>query len=175
MGNRIECNGERSCVGTTFITGYNVEIGEIVCAKNVCRGCTIKLLASDPSGIPCDSSQVILNPNNPILTRPPYTPSTTTTSTTTTAIINWPTQQTEILCAEPKKCMNLRRFITNPANAFMVECSNEQSCQNGNFHIEIDRATRRPEPITFSTVLLWAEWKLRKMRFLELITNKLRD
>jgi len=53
---KIDCSGEGSCSGTTFVTGHNVQIGEIVCSSTSCPGCTVKLDANDV-GYPCDPRQ----------------------------------------------------------------------------------------------------------------------
>jgi len=70
---RIECGGRGSCHGTTFITGPNVEVREVICATDSCLGCLIKFDASD-SGRPCDPSRPVapapVPPLNPI-TQPP--------------------------------------------------------------------------------------------------------
>lgn len=70
---RIECGGRGSCHGTTFITGPNVEVREVICATDSCLGCLIKFDASD-SGRPCDPSRPVapapIPPLNPI-TQPP--------------------------------------------------------------------------------------------------------
>eukprot|EP01083_Nonionella_stella_P063314 164517_1 len=54
----IECRGAQSCAQTTFITGTNVIIEDVICAQGACYGCTIKSNVADP-GIPCDARQVI--------------------------------------------------------------------------------------------------------------------
>lgn len=40
---RILCEGRRSCVNTKFMVGYNVAVGNIVCARGACRGCTVQI------------------------------------------------------------------------------------------------------------------------------------
>merc|ERR1712154_675744 len=46
------------------------------------------------------------------------------------------------------ECIGASKVVTNPSNAFYVECSNDWSCQNGNFHIELNREGRT-RPTTF--------------------------
>jgi len=53
---KIDCSGEQSCSGARFITGPNVQIGEITCSSNSCSNCLVQFDAAD-SGIPCDPSQ----------------------------------------------------------------------------------------------------------------------
>jgi len=53
---KIDCSGEGSCSGTKFITGPNVQIGEISCSSNSCTNCMVQISAND-AGIPCDPSQ----------------------------------------------------------------------------------------------------------------------
>lgn len=54
---KIDCSGEGSCSGTRFITGPNVQIGEISCSSNSCVNCLVQFDATD-AGIPCDPQQV---------------------------------------------------------------------------------------------------------------------
>jgi len=70
---RVECGGQGSCHGTTFITGDNVEIGEVICATDACLGCIIKRTAND-FGRPCDPRQLPEVPRPP---SPPLEPITT--------------------------------------------------------------------------------------------------
>merc|ERR1711971_3781 len=56
---RIDCGGEGSCVGATFILGQNVQVKEVICAAGACLNCWIKLTADD-IGIPCDLKQATL-------------------------------------------------------------------------------------------------------------------
>jgi hypothetical protein len=69
---RIECGGSGSCQGTTFVTGPNVEIGQVICATDSCLNCVIKLDAAD-SGRPCDPRQLPTVPVSPV---PPLNPVT---------------------------------------------------------------------------------------------------
>merc|ERR1719167_2184761 len=57
----IACEGASSCVGATFVVGYNVAIQSIVCAPGACFGCTIRIDATSPP-FPCDSTQVTTAP-----------------------------------------------------------------------------------------------------------------
>jgi len=71
---RIECGGRGACQSTTFITGPNVEIQEVICATDSCLGCLIKMDAAD-LGRPCDPRQLPEVPVNPV-PEPPLTPVT---------------------------------------------------------------------------------------------------
>jgi len=80
---RIECGGAGSCQGTTFVTGSNVEVNEVICATDSCLGCVIKLNANDV-GRPCDPNQVPAIPVIEVPT-PPLTPITQAPVVTTQA------------------------------------------------------------------------------------------
>merc|ERR1712129_433092 len=66
---RIECGGEGSCVGSTFILGPNVQVNEVICAAGACANCRIKL-TEDDVGIPCDARQIA----QPQVTDAPFVP-----------------------------------------------------------------------------------------------------
>jgi len=56
----IYCIAQDSCKDTTFVTGTNVEIGDIFCYPGTCDGCIITIDNSPSTqGIPCDSSQTL--------------------------------------------------------------------------------------------------------------------
>ena len=54
---KIDCSGEGSCSGARFITGPNVQIGEISCSSNSCTNCLVQYDVTDV-GHPCDPQQV---------------------------------------------------------------------------------------------------------------------
>jgi len=54
---KIDCSGEGACVGARFITGPNVQIGEVTCSSTSCGNCRIQFDVAD-LGIPCDPEQV---------------------------------------------------------------------------------------------------------------------
>jgi len=55
-------------------------------------------------------------------------------------------------CSEPEKCMNLNQVITNPANGFVVECSDTRSCQNSNIRIELNQDVAYLKGFIFSGI-----------------------
>ncbi len=40
----IECSGNRSCEGMTFIVGLDVSVGQIICSPGACNDCKINNL-----------------------------------------------------------------------------------------------------------------------------------
>ena len=50
-------------------------------------------------------------------------------------------------CPDPLSCMGANRMITNPMNGFEFKCGSTQSCQNANFHIELNQDPSRTADI----------------------------
>merc|ERR1719188_1961985 len=67
---RIECLALESCAGTTFVTGYYVGIGEIICLPGACFGCKIKTFIDDVHYVPCDPKQDYVVPPPPAASVP---------------------------------------------------------------------------------------------------------
>jgi len=161
----IACEGASSCVGATFVVGYNVAIQSIVCAPGACFGCTIKVDATSPP-FPCDSTQVTTAPPAtaatttaapvmttvppvvvvPGTTAAPVVPAPVTTSPpVVVATTSAPAPATTASAPGPVS-PGLPRVetYTNEGNGWFLNCNRDSSCKEGSFTVNIDNTVAAP-------------------------------
>jgi len=144
----IACEGASSCVGATFVVGYNVAIQSIVCAPGACFGCTIRIDATSPP-FPCDSTQVTTAPPVaattalPAMTTMPPVVVTTAAPMVTTSV---PAPATTTANAPGAVSPGLPRIetYTNEGNGWFLNCNRDSSCKEGSFTVNIENAVATP-------------------------------
>lgn len=147
----IACEGAGSCIGASFVVGYNVAIQTITCAPGACYGCTIKIDATSPP-FPCDSTQIttaapVATTAAPEVTTSPVVPAPGTTSApapVVTTAVPAPVPATTASGVTPGG-PRVETF-TNMANGWFLNCNRDSSCKDGVFTVNIDNTV--PQPVT---------------------------
>lgn len=64
----------------------------------------------------------------------------------------------KVQCGDPLSCFAQERVVINPLHGFLFECNGVQSCEKGNFRIELNRYSKHG-PIRYLDSLIMGGWR----------------
>merc|ERR1712154_195889 len=64
----------------------------------------------------------------------------------------------KVQCSDPLSCYEQTRVVLNPLPGFLFECNGVQSCEGGNFGIELNKDAKHG-PIRFLDSLIMGGWR----------------